>query len=128
VALGTPISDHQRRIVLRLLEQIGAAGDAYREQLDGATVVPGCRCGCPTFEFDALGGSPAPPPYPSTVLADGYAKSGDGHSLGVLLFVRDGRLSELEFYGYEPIEPFDLPALDTVWIWGTGPGPPMNRG
>ncbi len=125
---GKPISDEQRRIVLRLLQQIGPAGDAYRAQLDGASVVPGCGCGCPSFDFEAVGGSPAPPPHPTRLLADGYAESRHGHDLGLILWAEEGRLRGLEVYGYEDIEPFDLPALDTVWIWGTGPGPQATRG
>ena len=125
---GKPITAEQRRIVLRLLDQIGPAGNAYGAQLNGAFVVPGCGCGCPSFDFESVGGSLAPPPYPTRHLADGYAQSHDGHDLGLILWAEEGRLLGLEVYGYEPIEPFELPALDTVWIWGTGPGPQLSRG
>jgi len=127
VQRGKPISDEQRRIVLRLLEQIGAEGYAYRGQLDGAYVVPGCECGCPSFDFVSVGGPPAPP-HPTRLLADGYASASDGHDVGMILWTDDGLLRGLEFYGFAPIEPFDLPALDTVWILGTGPGPVWSRG
>jgi hypothetical protein len=122
VRRGVPISDEQRRIVLRLLDQVAPAGDAFRAQLDDALVAPGCHCGCPSFDFESEDDS-ARTPAPGTILADGYARTSDGHDLGLILWLGAGRLNGLEVYAYEAIEPYDLPRLETVWIWGTGPGP-----
>jgi hypothetical protein len=128
VQRGKPISEEQRRIVLRLLQQTGPAGDSYREQVANVRVLPACTCGCPSFLFEFDDPVPAPHDRTPRPLAEGYATSREGHSLGVILFVRDGRLHELEFYASSGATPFDLPDLDSVWNWGEGPGPAGSGG
>lgn len=73
--------------------------DELRSQVAGATVVPGCTCGCGTIAFcqpTPLDEAARPAPIEGDVL-----DASGGIVGGLLLFVMpDGRLSQLEVYGF----------------------------
>jgi hypothetical protein len=117
-ATGRPITVDERRIVERLLLPLGEAAAPYRAQLADARVAPACSCGCPSVKFlpDPQGVGVA------TQIADATATSPEGHAIGVLLFARDGRLVELEFYASSDVGEFRVPAPEAVHEWGEKSG------
>ncbi|MDQ3725034.1 MAG: hypothetical protein M3335_03930 [Actinomycetota bacterium] len=103
------LKPEETAVIRVLLDHADFAGrDELLEQVPGARVVGRCGCGCATVEL-AVDRAPAEdaPPYPipnqATVLDE------DGNPIGgVLLFVKDGCLAELEVYSFEdePIRVF----------------------
>jgi hypothetical protein len=91
-----------------------AGRTALLEQVDAARVVGGCDCGCATVDLAVENAPPSdavayPIPNEATVL------DGDGDAIGgMLVFARDGYLTQLELYsyGHEPISPF--PPVDRL--------------
>lgn len=108
-----PLSAAERNALVAVLSHADFAGRAdLLEQVDAACVVGGCACGCATVDLAVAHAAPSdasayPIPNEATIL--------DAHNEpigGVLVFVRDGYLSQLEVYGNEPISPF--PPVDRL--------------
>ncbi len=105
------LAPEERATLAALLEYADFPGrDELRAQVDAVQVVGKCGCGCASVYFSAGGDPatsrervPAPIPNEADVLDREGAKIG-----GILVFARDGRLSQLEVYGHsdEPINPF----------------------
>jgi hypothetical protein len=97
-----------------ILSQADFAGRAaLLDQVDTARVIGGCDCGCATVDLAVEGAPPShaiayPIPNDATVLdAQGEIVG------GMLVFVRDGYLAQLEVYGNDsPISPF--PSVDRL--------------
>lgn len=112
-----PLNPTERHVLLTLFEAGGEQYAPLREQLDAATVTARCGCGCATV---AVSVADASPPLRGE---DGFAFSGvlpiegTGRDVGVLVFVREGRLSSLEVHSWgdataELPEPGDLRVVD----------------
>jgi hypothetical protein len=116
-AARTPrlLSAAERDALVAVLSHADFAGRAaLLEQVDAARVVGGCDCGCATVDLAIEHAPPSdaiayPIPSEATILdAHGEAIG------GVLVFARDGYLTQLEVYGNgdEPINPF--PPIDRL--------------
>jgi hypothetical protein len=88
------------------------AGRPYLDQVSTVRVVGSCACGCPTIDFAAPNETSAAEGA-STIVADGYGLVAGGEKVGVIVHVREARLSELEIYGMEAKAPFGLPSLES---------------
>jgi hypothetical protein len=109
------LSAAERNALVAVLGHADFVGRAaLLEQVDTVRVVGCCDCGCATVDLAIADAAPSdaiacPIPNEATVLdAHGEAMG------GVLVFVRDGHLTQLEVYGYgeEPISPF--PPVDRL--------------
>ncbi len=107
-----PLKPEETAVIRALLDHADFDGRAELfEQLPVAEVVGRCGCGCATVDL-AVGKEPAagiehqPIPNQATVLDEAGEPIG-----GVLLFVSDGFLSQLEVYSFddEPIRTLPQP-------------------
>jgi hypothetical protein len=73
-----------------------------------------CSCGCPSISLVVDGQAPAAP-VTDRVPVDAYGRDTNGSLVGVLLFVDDGYMSELEFYNHDDAPP-GIPRLETLRI------------
>ena len=103
----------EERSLCEWLIQHGSRNAAhYAPQLDRVTVIGQCTCGCPSVDFavDGIATSGA-----SEIIGDAMGNSPEGLQVGVILFCRQGQLSELEVYPFEDTKrPFRLPKLETL--------------
>lgn len=106
-----PLSEAERKLLLSVLEYADFSGrDELLAQMSDVEVVGRCNCGCATVTLSVDSTPPSddiarPIPNEAAVLdADGEAVG------GVLVFVRDGRVCELEVYSNsnEPIREIPL--------------------
>jgi hypothetical protein len=112
-----PLSDQERSLLDWLLRHGTPEAGDYASQLPQVTVVSRCGCGCPTIDL-AVAGRSAPPGSPTTILADGEGISPEGVRCGIILFARDGILSEMEFYPVDgDVYRFSLPLIDSIKIY-----------
>jgi hypothetical protein len=91
----------------------------YVGQLEGAVVVGGCRCGCPSIDISVsdkpVEGRPRP-----LVLADG--ESPEGVPVGLILWVSDRVLTGLEVHPWDGSKVVRLPRPETLCNIRSGRG------
>ncbi len=102
-----PLADDERAVLDRLLSESFPGVERLREQADRLQVVGRCDCGCPTIYFQI------PPAMPSDAVAhpapvEGRVETADPPA-DVLLFVRNGALSTLEYVCYGDNAPGSWP-------------------
>lgn len=91
--------------------------EELRIQASSIVVSRGCSCGCGTINLIPQGDSVPAADSQSPVPCEGTVHDDQGDAIGgLLLFVREGRLSSLEIYSYG--QPLPLPNLDRV-VWHT---------
>jgi hypothetical protein len=122
VRQGVPVDDRdtpswllltaREREMLGLLLALDAPGvDALRTQAEHATVAKRCACGCPTIELAVDGQAAAPADLARwPVFSWARAARTSSSSFHVILFVRDGWLSELEYVALSDPVPTEFPA------------------
>ena len=77
-------------------------GDAaLRGQVEQAIVVEQCTCGCATIDLAIPDDAPVAVGAPPVPVVQTHARDMDEHPVGLLLFVRDGRLASLEIVWYD---------------------------
>lgn len=111
---GRLLNDNERALVTALLDGEPEAGRDLCSHLDSVRVRSGCNCGCGSLEFVYPDASSAEVhltqaellPVEAAVLDENGDPAG-----GVLLFVRDGRLDNLDVYSVGD-EPLQLPDAD----------------
>jgi hypothetical protein len=107
-------SPEEYALLLWLLEHGNEDSNEYVPQLNGIRVVGRCGCGCPTIDLAVFGAS-ARTVGPSYILADFVGKTPDGRDVGVLLHVRENKLSELEVYDVAGGQgTFSLPLIESL--------------
>jgi hypothetical protein len=111
--------DPAEREVLRALLDYAdfKARDALLAQIDDARVVGRCGCGCATVDLQ-VESPPVVEALSSPLPNEANVIGTDGEEIGgVLVFVKDGRLSTLEVYSNteEPIDP--LPPTSRLDIY-----------
>jgi hypothetical protein len=106
-AATRPLTEHERRLALWMLEHGGAEASSFLPQLANAEATSWrCVCGCASFNFK-IAGEPAAPPGVN-ILGDFMV--GDGNdSFGVFIFQSGGILSGVEVYGLATDAPNALP-------------------
>jgi len=90
-----------------------ARAAAFLPQLGFLRVVGRCLCGCPTLYLECE----EPPLFVDAVteiLADVEGRSPEGTAIGIILRSVDGRIAELEAYGYGNFESFSLPTAEQL--------------
>jgi hypothetical protein len=113
----------KERMLMELLFANGTLeSKTYAEQLGRVTVASRCGCGCPTIDL-AVEGRTASPRSPTVILSEAGGVSPEGISFGIILHVREGLISELEFYPIDGEGVFSIPGLDKIEFY-TGGTPP----
>lgn len=111
---GRPLHDNERVLVTALLDGAPEVGSDLRLHLDSVGVRSDCSCGCGSLIFVYPDATTAEvdmtPPHLFPVEAALLDEKGDPAG-GVLLFVRDGRLDNLDVYSVGD-EPLQLPDAD----------------
>ncbi len=72
-----------------------------------------CTCGCPSFSLEPDRSQPRAD-VGERIVSDAHGLDGDGHLIGVMLFVDDGYLSEVEVYSVDGSGFGGLP--DPTWL------------
>jgi hypothetical protein len=95
---GRPLRPDERAVLAFLLERDFPGRDELRAQARSVqTTGLSCTCGCPSFALEADRSIPAAP-VADRVPTDAHGMDPAGNEVGVLLFVDDGYLSEVEVY------------------------------
>ncbi len=88
--------------ILEFMLSAGFPGDeVLREQASRALVIEQCTCGCATIDFSLEPDAPVAPEIQGAPLVQTRARDMDEHPVGLMLFVRDGRLTSLEIVWYD---------------------------
>lgn len=84
-----------------------------RLQLEQATVVGKCECGCPSVDF-AIDGK-EPPEDSGMQIVREYVYGSEDHTNGAMIFQCGGQLAGIEFYSLnaDPVPP-DLPDCSSL--------------
>ena len=111
--VSRPLSADERRLLAAWLATEFPGAAELRAQLPAVTASRGCSCGCGTITRHVPSGAPASPAE-SPVPVEGTVYDGTGTAVGgLLLFVHDGLLSELEVYPLDDA-PLALPPPERV--------------
>lgn len=111
-----PLSRQQRRLLDFLLSPDFDGRDALVEQArTGRTAGSSCDCGCPSFYVNPDPASPAASAN-EPVPIDAHGRDPGDNEVGVLLFVRNGYLTEVEIYGQTGSDFVGLPEPDALRI------------
>jgi hypothetical protein len=103
-----PLSPEELSLVSWLIAHGTPEAQNYAPQIEGLRVTSGCSCGCPTIDFYSSKGA-------SAIVADFYGVTAENVAVGVILHIRDGRISEMEIYPLAQHDrPFGLPKTDTL--------------
>jgi hypothetical protein len=102
-----PLSAEQRALLGFLLDrdfsgQRELAAQAESVETGGSS----CSCGCPSFSLIADRSLP-PAKVEQRMVSDAHGADPGGNSVGVLLFVEDGYLSEVEIFNNGEFDGFD---------------------
>ncbi|EMI44878.1 hypothetical protein [Rhodopirellula sp. SWK7] len=91
-----PLSAKERETVLWLLQHGNPDAATFIPDVELATVVGVCPCGCATIDLAVAGVQPADTGM--IVLSDYYWIDDDGHTNGIFVFSVSGQLAGLEVY------------------------------
>jgi len=109
-----PLSDDERLLLTWLIEHGTPEAREFALQIERARVVGRCRCGCPTIDL-GIDGVKTRTVGASQILADFRGWTPEGHSVGVILHAREGKLSELEVFSVADLEgEFSLPSIESL--------------
>jgi hypothetical protein len=100
-AFPRPLSEREADTLAFMLSVDFEGGASLREQASQAVVVEQCTCGCATIDLAIPGDAPVVVDAPPVPLVQTHARDMDEHPVGLLLFVRDGRLASLEIVWYD---------------------------
>ncbi|MDL5053218.1 hypothetical protein QQ056_06630 [Oscillatoria laete-virens NRMC-F 0139] len=107
-----PLTD-QERALARWMIQHGADGaERFLEQLDQATVVSGCDCGCASVDFQ-IGDRPRDYRPGLTIISDYLYERSEEEKYGVFIFTQDDMLSGIETHSFCD-RPAPLPRVDEL--------------
>ncbi|SRR6266496_647616 len=82
------------------------------EQIEKATIISKCSCGCPTVDLEVTGVDEQPINF--HLSASGY--SPERIPVGVIVHVKNGLLSELEVYSEDGTKVFGLPDTNKLKV------------
>lgn len=109
-----PLSSQERALLDLLLTREFPGRDALVEQAKTARWGgPGCGCGCPSYLLEVDRTLPAAL-VEERMVSDAHGCEPGGNPVGILLFVDDGYLREVEVYGYEDFDWTGLPVIESV--------------
>jgi hypothetical protein len=110
-----PLTTDERRVLDLMLSAEFEGVEELRCQAGEAVVIGRCRCGCPTIDLDVSSDSPpsAIPgplaPFEGRVSTEGEAPSGE-----IILFVKAGFLTSMEYVYYTDLPPTEWPGPDRL--------------
>ncbi|MGW5365472.1 hypothetical protein [Actinopolymorpha pittospori] len=114
-----PLWRVERELLDALLTHDFPGVEPLREQAPSVLATRGCECGCGTVDLAPQDADLPTSASDSPVVVEGRVLDADGNDIGgLLLFLKDGRLSSLEVYSYD--EPLPLPDLGRV-LWQSVP-------
>jgi hypothetical protein len=96
-----PLTDREAETLEFMLSAAFPGNEVLREQASRALVVEQCTCGCATIDLGLQSDAPVAPEIQGAPLIQTRARDMDAHPAGLMLFVRDGRLSSLEIVWYD---------------------------
>jgi hypothetical protein len=103
------LSEPERNLLDFLLTREFAGRDQLLLQAANVqTTGRSCPCGCPTFSLIVDRAHPIAP-VAEFMVSDAHGADPGGHLVGVLLFAKDGYLSEVEVYSVAGDDISDLP-------------------
>jgi len=101
------ISQAEREVLLRILQDLNSTQSVL---VDDHEVVGRCGCGgCPTIFFQ-----PHVQSEHETEVASYWGPDETGAPVGVLLWEKNGRPSQLEFYSVDGHDPWHIPKAETI--------------
>lgn len=106
-------------ILNALLEHDFDGVGELRKQLENIRVYPDCDCGCPTISFDVDPSENASlTVYHNTLIPfEGRVQDDGGEQIDeIILFVRNGFLSSLEYVYYREVPPSEWPPMSRISI------------
>ena len=107
---GRPLRMDERELLEVLIGAARSGATRYLGQLERATVIESCRCGCPSIDLMVsanTNGRPTP-----LVMADG--ESPEGVPVGIILWVCGSELSALEIHPWDGTEHVGLPGPESL--------------
>ncbi len=109
-----PLNDDERAVLSLLLQPEFSGVAELRRQVAALRVVWQCDCGCPTVNFQVAGDAPLAgfselSPVELRVSPEGGKPTGD-----ILLFLKNGRLSSMEYVYYTDRPPDRWPMRDRL--------------
>jgi hypothetical protein len=110
-----PLNDDETAVLRFLLQPEFNGVEQLRAQLAGLRVVGKCDCGCPTVDFEVDANAPASPlagslsPVEARVSPEADEPVGD-----LILFIKNGRLSSMEYVFYTDKPPLRWPSPDRL--------------
>jgi hypothetical protein len=111
---GRPATSDEVRLLSALLAHDVEGAVPLREQLSVAKIVSSCGCGCGSIGFVFDDHTPAPSSTATLFPVEGEILDDRGNVVGgLLLFVVDGRLHDVDVYSYDG-DPLPLPDAQRV--------------
>ena len=114
-----PLSTTERSVLDALLAESFPGVQELRMQVEHATVVARCDCGCPTVDLTVPPEIPPSPVRTPNRLApvEGRVRPlAEEPVADIILFVDDGQLRRLELVSYDDPAPSEWPSLDRVTV------------
>src|SRR4051794_479990 len=94
-----PLWRVERELLDALLAHDFPGVEPLREQARSVLASPGCECGCGTVDLAPKDADLPTSASDNPVVVEGRVLDADGNDIGgLLLFLKDGRLSSLEVY------------------------------
>jgi hypothetical protein len=108
--------EEERSILDFLLSKEFAGRDELRQQLEHVLVTgPSCNCGCESVGL-AVDRVVPPAPVVDQVPTEAFGRDAQGAEVGVLLFVVDGYMDDLEFHSADDVDHFGRPTRASLWL------------
>jgi len=96
-----PLTEKERSIVVWLLQHGNEEASKYLPEVEQATVVGRCPCGCKTIYFAISGHRPKNDGM--NVLSNYYWGDDDGHTNGIFVYSISGQPAGLQIYTFDGI-------------------------
>lgn len=112
-----PLTEFERELARWMLEHGRPEARVYLAQLEHATVVSGCSCGCASIDFMIAGR--CAPATGLNILGD-YLFGGPEDLAGAFVFECGGVLAGIEVYGLARDNPAELPHPNSLRPFTTG--------
>lgn len=108
-----PLTGVERRLLDALLALDFEGVEALRRQAETVQAYSSCSCGCGSIGFEHPDGV-RPPPQSHAAPLNPIVHNGEGSDVGgLILFLSDGMLQDLEVYSFRP-DPLPLPEPEFV--------------